>query len=146
MAYNPEDLARVRHLLSLGDQILDVTDALNVRVTDLERGGSGTILCNTTNYWAQHTGFVPAKGAIVIYSDHAFVNEKSVPAFKVGDGNAYVVDLPFSNDDLRAALAAHINDSSKHLSAQDRTKLGSSVSATAQQQASGDYTLVLSTD
>jgi hypothetical protein len=30
--------------------------------------------------------------------------------FKIGDGNAYLVDLKFINQDLRASLEQHIND------------------------------------
>lgn len=145
-------LARIRHMIEMGDQILGVTDRLDIRVTALEKGGGGggggVVYCNTKEYWSKQTTFVPPKGAIVIYSDYSTVgedrNEKDVPNFKVGDGNAFVVDLPFSHDDLRAALAAHIADTSKHLSTEDRTKLEGSVTASAVKQSSGDYTLVLS--
>ena len=132
MAYDLNELTRLKHLVELGDQILDVTDALDVRVTTLEEGsgsgGSGTIYCNTTNYWAQHPTFIPNKGAIVIYSDHAIVDDRNIPAFKVGDGLAYAVDLPFSGDDIRAVLTAHIADNNRHLTEQDRDKLENSVS------------------
>lgn len=104
------------------------------------------ILCATTAEWNAKASYVPPKGTIVIYSDYASTGNADIPNFKVGDGNAYLIDLPFSQDDLRSLIAAHIADTSAHLSTNDRTKLEDSVRAVARQQPSGDFTLVLSTD
>lgn len=104
------------------------------------------ILCGTTAEWNAKPSYVPEAGTIVIYSDYAAADNADIPNFKVGDGNAYLIDLPFSQDDLRSLIAAHIADTSKHLSNDDRTKLEDSVKAVARQQPSGNYTLVLSTD
>lgn len=119
----------------------------NVQVdAKVQAAVSDNILFGTKAEWEAQPDFVPKHGALVIYADYAKEDGKDIPNFKVGDGNAYLVDLPFSQDDLRAALAAHILDTSKHLSDEDRTKLAGSVTATATQQTTGDFTLVLSKD
>lgn len=127
MAYQVEDLTRLKHLLELGERILTITDAHNERITALENAEGG-ILFGTTAEWQAKPTFIPAAGTIVIYTDYANLNDKDVPNFKVGDGNAYLVDLPFSQDDLRAVVAAHIADNTRHLTPEDRTKIEDSVS------------------
>jgi len=39
-----------------------------------------------------------------------------LPAIKIGDGKAYVQDLPFVDDDTRDTLLMHINDALSHVS------------------------------
>ena len=129
MAYQVDDLTQLKHLLEFGDRFLGITDAHDERITALD----GKILVGTKAEWAEKATTIPEKGTIIIYSDYATVNDAldvpyDVPNFKVGDGNAYLVDLPFSQDDLRAAIAAHIADDTRHLTPDDRTKLASSVS------------------
>lgn len=151
MNYDPESLARLKHLYDLGDHIFDITDDHEKRIKGLEEASSSSILYATKAYWDRQLTFVPPRGAIIIYSDYARVevdgSGKNVPNFKVGDGNAYVVDLPFLHCDLQSALEAHIQNANAHLSDEDRQKLGSSVKASvAVQNGSNDYTLVFSTD
>ncbi len=50
------------------------------------------VACKTTAEWAQLTTLVSRKGEIYVYSDGGGENK---PMLKIGDGNAYVVDLPF---------------------------------------------------
>lgn len=127
MAYQVEDLTRLKHLLEFGERFLGITDSHDSRIAALEAGTLHGIYYGTKEYWRTQTSFVPEAGAIVIYSDYATVDGEFVPNFKVGDGMAYVVDLPFSQDDLRDALLQHINDNSRHLNEQDREKLENSV-------------------
>ena len=75
---------------------------------------------NTTAGWGENPNYVPRKGEIVLYTDHAKTEGKTVPAIKIGDGNAYVADLPFVGDDLRDTLLAHILDTTAHVSDNDR--------------------------
>ena len=50
----------------------------------------------TTAQWAELTTLVSVKGEVYVYSDYATdENNNPIPAIKVGDGLAYVVDLPF---------------------------------------------------
>lgn len=76
---------------------------------------------DTTANWSLRTTFIPMDGEIIVYSDYATVNGVNVPNFKIGDGLAYVVDLPFVNDDIRETLTSHINNNTRHITAQERT-------------------------
>lgn len=79
---------------------------------------------DTTANWAQKTGFVPRAGDIIIYTDRDHIEVDGqlvdVPAFKVGDGNAYVVDLPFTDAATVQAMINHINDTSVHVTQQEK--------------------------
>ena len=78
----------------------------------------------TANWRAVANTFIPLKGEIIVYSDYASkeVNGETVyiPNFKVGDGLAYGIDLPFVNDDLRDTLSAHLLDRTSHITAEER--------------------------
>lgn len=75
---------------------------------------------DTTERWRQNLTFVPLKGEIVCYSDYATVDGVNIPNFKIGDGNAYGVDLPFVGDDIRVELTAHIRDRVSHITDEER--------------------------
>lgn len=79
---------------------------------------------DTTANWNAARGFVPLEGEIIIYLDGRQVEKDgqiiNMPTIKIGDGGAYVQDLPFVDDDTRDTLLAHINDSLGHVSTQDR--------------------------
>ena len=63
--------------------------------------------CKTTAQWAELTTLVSKKGEIYIYSDASEdAQGNPVPMAKFGDGNAYVVDLPFATAiDMRITQA-----------------------------------------
>lgn len=83
--------------------------------------GFAGIEFGTTAYWNSQTSYVPVKGMLVIYTDYS-VDESgnNIPNFKIGDGNAYLIDKPFIGEDTREALIEHINDSAAHVTAQER--------------------------
>lgn len=119
----------------------------NVQVNEkVQEAVKETILCDTKENWDAKIGFIPPKGTIVIYSDYTKYEDQDYPCFKVGDGNAYLIDLPFSGDDLRAALSAHIENASIHLSESDRNKLENSVKASVVPSGASGYALVLTKD
>lgn len=65
------------------------------------------VSCHTTAEWAALTHIVSRQGEIYIYSDATEdAQGNPVPMVKIGDGNAYVVDLPFSSAvDMRITAA-----------------------------------------
>lgn len=79
---------------------------------------------DTTAKWNSARGFIPLEGEVIIYLDGQQIEQEgeliNIPTIKVGDGKAYVQDLPFVGDDIRDKLLTHINDSSIHVSAKDR--------------------------
>lgn len=61
------------------------------------------VACKTTAEWAELTTLQSREGEIYVYSDATEDAEGNpIPMVKIGDGNAYVVDLPFvSATDMR---------------------------------------------
>lgn len=98
---------------------------LHERVSDVERiVAKGSVITGTTADWDASVGYIPDLGVIVVYTDHQTkdVNGETVyvPGIKIGDGLAYVQDLPFVDDVLSAALAAHIADGTLHTSQEEK--------------------------
>ena len=78
---------------------------------------------DTTANWNAARGFVPMAGEIIIYTDYnSYQKEVNgriktilIPGIKIGDGGAYVQDLPFVDEDLRDTLMDHINNMDLHV-------------------------------
>lgn len=87
---------------------------------DMDLSDIKAVYDDTTEHWNSQLDFIPRFGAVVIYSDHAVVDGDYVPGIKVGDGSAYLIDLPFVGDDIRQMIMAHIANASVHVSAADR--------------------------
>lgn len=83
---------------------------------------------NTTAGWnASH--YIPKSGEICVYTDYISVeddlgNTIFYPGVKIGDGNAYVVDLPFVTDGARyevlQMLKNHAENSTIHITQKER--------------------------
>lgn len=112
------------------------TLALARKYTD-EHGGGGSgrpIYYGTTAYWNAQTGLVSEEGAIYIYSDASSVdggsgNTVNIPGMKIGDGAAYVVDLPFMSGSDAAVVENHIADSDMHTTSAEKDFWNNKVSA-----------------
>lgn len=93
------------------------------------------IVFGTTEQWKSDPSFAPAAGQLVVWTDKSTLvstiisNDSevelstSVPGIKVGDGNAYNVDLPFAGDDIADMLLKKLVEHeqlSTHLSAGER--------------------------
>ena len=85
---------------------------------------------DTTENWNLNRGFIPLQGEIIIYTDHGkmddgYGNMINVPGIKIGDGNAYLIDLPFVGAEERYAilqeLREHTGNWSIHVSDADRS-------------------------
>lgn len=83
---------------------------------------------DTTVNWNNATGFVPLAGEVIVYEDYRHmtkeIEEESVevpiPGFKIGDGQTFVQDLPFTDEALRIELLEHINNVDIHVSLEDK--------------------------
>ena len=61
-------------------------------------GGENTscVISKTTAEWNAQPGLVSKLNIIYVYTDYEFdENNQPIPAMKIGDGNRYVIDLPF---------------------------------------------------
>lgn len=75
---------------------------------------------NTTAYWNSMPDFVPKRGMMIVYTDSGQTPDgRDVPGIKFGDGSAYLIDIPFVNEDmtleLERLLNQHILNSDVHV-------------------------------
>lgn len=79
---------------------------------------------DTTAHWNNARGMIPLDGEVIVYTDYERVTKiidgvetlVNVPAIKIGDGRAYVQDLPFVGEGLKDKLLAHIDNPDVHVS------------------------------
>ena len=62
-----------------------------------------TISHDTKANWNKFPTFVPQKGELIVYSDWKTKTDENgntiyIPGIKFGDGNAYLIDIPFANE------------------------------------------------
>lgn len=90
------------------------------------------IVVKTSAEWALLPGFSSEPNTLYVYSDHRTVTKDgttyAIPAFKLGDGNAYVVDLPFATVDEETFLS-HVNNNVIHITASERQFWNNKVTA-----------------
>ena len=80
---------------------------------------------DTSQHWNEAIGFIPLKGEFIVYEDYKteLIDgvAKYIPAIKIGDGNAYVQDLPFMGEaSIPQEVWDHINNALIHVSEDDR--------------------------
>lgn len=79
---------------------------------------------NTTSGWNATPDYIPKAGEICIYTDHAVIDDVVYYGIKIGDGLAYLIDLPFVGDDVRdfvlQKLAEHEHNKVAHVTSEDR--------------------------
>lgn len=75
------------------------------------------VLYADTATWNSQTQLVSQQGYIYIYSDYKQDSSgNDIPGIKVGDGNAYLIDLPFSTK----LIDEHIADAVVHITSAER--------------------------
>ncbi len=75
------------------------------------------VLFNTTAGWNSQVTLVSDPNTLYVYTDHQRdAQGNAVVGIKAGDGNAYVVDLPFTD----AVATEHIADTTRHITAAER--------------------------
>ena len=83
---------------------------------------------DTTVNWNNARGFIPLAGEVIIYNDYKTIQKEidgelrnvNIPGIKIGDGQAYVQDLPFIDEELRDTIMEHINTQDIHVSLQEK--------------------------
>lgn len=75
------------------------------------------VLYNTTAFWNDHPQTIAKEGYIYIYSDWKQDGQgKNIAGIKVGDGKAYLIDMPFTDE----VWEDHVNDTVRHITEQER--------------------------
>lgn len=82
-----------------------------------------------TANWNTALNFIPLKGEIIVYDDYQQIDGRNIPGIKIGDGLAYVVDLPFVVDAVQNQIGSHINNNEIHVVGNDRFNWNNKVSA-----------------
>lgn len=97
--------------------------------------------CMTTAEWNQQPPTVSESGALYIWSDYRQDEQgNNIPGVKVGDGNAYVADLPFQDKDY----LAHILNTDIHVTIEDKNFWNNKVTCYVPQNQ--PHTIVFTTD
>ena len=81
---------------------------------------------NTTAGWNSMPQYIPKRGEICIYTDYETIQDEQgndivCPGVKIGDGNAYLIDMPFAGAETRYKLLEHKENATIHVSQQDRS-------------------------
>lgn len=88
------------------------------------------VLCNTTEEWNSNPFLKLEKGIVAVYSDgYSDENGNYIPAIKISDGKAYLIDQPFITkryDDLLESFNSHVANTAIHLTAAEKEFLTSS--------------------
>lgn len=80
-------------------------------------GGDCRVLYATTATWNSQPQLVSEMGYIYIYSDYKQNDQdQNIAGMKVGDGNAYLIDMPFTDE----LLYDHLADNVSHITQQER--------------------------
>ena len=92
---------------------------------------TGKVRFGTTAMWAETPSLIPEQGEFIVYTDRHVIDGVAYCGVKVGDGLAYVAELPFIGDDIAQDIVnhinAHINDGSVHVTASEKAFWNSKV-------------------
>lgn len=96
--------------------------------------GLRAIYYDTTANWNNQASLIAEEGTVYIYSDYTSYDDGAgnitpLAGIKIGDGSAYLIDMPFVTDALTSTLLNHINDHEVHLTAQEREFWNNKVSS-----------------
>ena len=84
---------------------------------------------NTTAGWNENPQYLPKKGEICVYTDYQTAqddmgNTLVFQGIKIGDGNSYLIDMPFVGEEDRylilRRLQQHENNTAMHLQPGER--------------------------
>lgn len=89
----------------------------------LQQLGLRSILYGTTEEWNSQRDLISTEGTVYIYSDYQTMTidgvKKNIPGIKIGDGKAYLMDMPFITQ-AEQALFQHIADSEIHTNSSEK--------------------------
>lgn len=119
-------------------------------INGTELVGDYTITCksDTTQAWDSQLSFVPEKGELIVYIDrHTLQDGTAVPGFKIGDGKAYLIDLPYVDDyaleKFLSELEIHTRNTEIHITQAERELWNNKINCVVDTQSE---TLVINRD
>lgn len=82
-----------------------------------------TVVAKTKAEWQNSGNITSQPGVLYVTTDYKTVTKDGttyeIPAFKLGDGNAYIVDMPYATVDEETFLN-HVNDRVVHITQAER--------------------------
>lgn len=112
---------------------IPMTASLNAQLNsvgilgDVQAGvtrSSVSVKYDTTEHWNEQSGYVPKRADIIVYSDGDKIERDGeildVPRIKIGDGMAYLIDLPFVDQGFSERLLSHIENTQVHITQEER--------------------------
>lgn len=105
--------------VDLGALFKETTDLQSVFRDDVVIGGGAAIYRDTVEGWNSRPQTIAKKDAIYVYTDYQEFEGENIPGFKIGDGLAYLIDIPFVAGN-KIQWEAHINDTSIHVTQQEK--------------------------
>lgn len=82
------------------------------------------VLFDTTEHWNNQTSLISEKNTLYVYIDYMTDENLTIPGFKLGDGKAYLIDLPFTDK----VYYDHIRDQVIHITEEERILWNNKVS------------------
>lgn len=82
------------------------------------------VLFDTTEHWNNQTSLISEKNTLYVYTDYMTNENLTIPGFKLGDGKAYLIDLPFTDK----VYYDHIRDQVIHITEEERILWNNKVS------------------
>lgn len=95
---------------------------IKTRFQSFQRIDSGAVvLSDTTENWNKQASLISELNTVYVYVDHQTKTDEEgkeiwIPGIKIGDGKAYLIDLPFSDE----LMIAHINDLGIHVTPEEK--------------------------
>ena len=99
----------------------DAIDALNLS------GGGNSVEYHTADEWQSMRDYVPPQGTICVWTDFKVVDNVVYPNIKVADGSSYIIDQPFVAESVMLDLQAHMDNTTIHVTAEERNFWNSKV-------------------
>ena len=82
-----------------------------------------TVVAKTKQQWESENRQTSQPGVLYVTTDYKTVTKDettyNIPAFKIGDGNGYIVDLPYATVDEQTFFD-HVNDRVVHITQGER--------------------------
>lgn len=123
----------------------DFTDEYKDKIAEM-----AGVNADTTEHWNSKLSYIPKAGEIIVYADKGTIEVDgetiAVPGIKIGDGKAYLIDLPFVGDDITGTiieqLEQHITNEDVHVTPALKQKWNDKITVDKQQEVV-DETLIL---
>jgi len=106
--------------LKIGD---GTTPVIDLPFIDSNSVNGINIQAKTTEEWNNKINYIPAEGQLIIYLNYRTIQKDDhnikIAGLKIGDGNSYLIDLPFLGE-TEQFVYEHINNTTIHISNEER--------------------------